>query len=174
LTFLSWEAFGELFTSFQQTALRLEVRERYDTDVEREPQRRFFAGEPDDLEWAQDWLAMVRKATSKGEVFRRVRVVSLPLSDYNRYALWFAQYTVGAGEDIRYLKRTQAGDLPDFDYWLFDSSQAVILHFDDEDRPVSAEVISDQATVEQLAAALEAGLSRAVSRDRFAEVHSLG
>jgi hypothetical protein len=174
LTFLSWEELDELFHSFERTALRLEVRERYDADVEREPQRRFLAGEPDDLVWAQGWFAMVRQAVREGKVFRRVRVVSFPLSDYNVYALWFAGHTVGAGEDIRYLDRVAAGDLPTLDYWVFDSEKVAIIRFDEEDRPVSAELTTDPATVKELAAALEVALGRAVPRDQFAEAHGLG
>jgi hypothetical protein len=171
LTDLSWAEFGKLFSAFRKTALRLEVRERYDADVEREPQRKFFAGEADDLAWAQEWLSMVHRATAAGKVFRRVRVVSLPLSDYNKYALWFATYTTGVGEDIRYLERTHAANLPDFDYWLFDGEKAVRLHFDDADRPERAEVITDRATVTKLAAAWDLAIARAVPRDRFAEAH---
>lgn len=168
MTLLTWEEFGTLFTSFERTAYRLEVRERYDTDVEREPQRRFFAGEPDDLSWAAEWLAMVRDATAAGKRFRRVRVVSLPLSPYNIYALWFAQHTAGAGEDIRYLERSKAAGLPDFDYWLFDSTKVVKLHFDDEDRPTTAEVVTKTEMVTDLATALDAALERAMPRDQFA------
>jgi hypothetical protein len=49
--------------------------------------------------------------------------VSLPLTDYSRFGVWCAQFTNGAGKDIRYLDRGQAGalKLPDHDYWLFDS-----------------------------------------------------
>jgi hypothetical protein len=173
LTGLTWTEFGELFTGFRKTALRLEVRERYDTDVEREPQRKFFAGEPDELTWAREWLDLVCRATAAGKVFRRVRVVSLPLSDYNRYALWFATYTTGAGEDIRYLNRARAADLPDFDYWLFDSEKAVRLHFDDADRPVRAESITDSATVTELVNAFDLANTRAVPRDWFAGAHGL-
>ena len=43
-----------------------------------------------------------------GTRFARVRVVSLPLTDYSRFGVWCAQYTNGAGEDIRYLTRDQA------------------------------------------------------------------
>lgn len=173
MTYLSWETFGELFTSVQRTALRLEVRERYNTDVDQEAQRQFRAGEPVDLGWAQDWLEMVRKATSEGKVFCRVRVVNVPLSEYNRYGIWFAEHTIAAGEDIRYLDRAQAAGLPDFDYWLLDSDKVVKLHFDADDRPVTAEAITDAAVVNELAAALDRAIARSLTRDEFLEVCGL-
>jgi hypothetical protein len=73
----------------------------------------------------QDWLAMVRDAADEGRRFARVRVVSLPLSDYNRWSYVIAQHNIAAGEDIRYLERgeAEAVGLPGHDYWLFDSRQ---------------------------------------------------
>jgi hypothetical protein len=173
VTDIPWSKFGALLTRFRRTALRLEVRERYDTDLEREPQRKFLAGEVDDLAWAWAWLDLVRKATEEGREFRRVRIVSLPLSDYNRYALWFAEHTIEAGEDIRYLDRTHAVDLPDADYWLFDAEKPVKVHYDDADRPVKAEVITEPAAVEELVTNLELAFGRAVPREQFMKSHGL-
>lgn len=67
---------------------------------------------------------------AKGKFVHRVRVVSVPLSDYSRFGLWCAEHAIQAGEDIRYLNRAQARGLPDFDYWLFDSKWAAQLKFD--------------------------------------------
>jgi hypothetical protein len=43
---------------------------------------------------------MLRELTAQGRRFARVRVVSLPLTDYSRFSLWCAQFTNGADEDI--------------------------------------------------------------------------
>jgi hypothetical protein len=102
----------------------LEVRSRYAPSYEGESLRRFLAGEPDDLPWMQSWLTMVRRATAEGRRFARVRVVGLPLSDYNAFGLAISACNNEAGEDIRYLTREQADGLPDHDYWLFDSAVA--------------------------------------------------
>ena len=117
---------------FEHTAFRLEVRDRYDAPYENESLRRFLAGEQDDLPWMQSWLVMLRDLTAQGRRFARVRVVSMPLTDYSRFGVWCAQFTNGAGEDIRYLTRdqAQAEGLPAHDYWLFDSRTLVRLHFD--------------------------------------------
>ena len=60
--------------------------------------------------------------------------------------VWSSKWTVGAGEDIRYLTRSRAREqgLPDHDYWLFDSRKLVLMHFDDaDDRLVEVEIIED-------------------------------
>lgn len=167
MTLISGDAFGELFRSFEHTAFRLEPRDRYNSPGEHEPLRRFLAGEPDDLAWNQPWLDLISEHTAKGRIVSRVRVVSVPLSDYSRFGLWCARFAVEAGEEIRYLDRAQATDLPDFDYWLFDSSWVTRLHFDDDDRLLGAEIITDPATVVELSAARDDAWHRSVSRDQF-------
>jgi hypothetical protein len=168
LTLVSGPAFVELFRTFEHTARRLEVRDRYDSPSEREPLRRFLAGEDEDLAWFQNWLGIIKQATTEGKILQRVRVVSVPLSDYSRYGLDLARHTVGAGEDIRYLNRAEAGGLPEFDFWVFDSKRVAKLHFTDDDQLLGAEIITDPAVVVECAAALDDALHRAVSRDQFA------
>ena len=92
---------------------------------------------------------MVRAATTEGRLFSRVRVVSVPLTDYIRFGMWMAGYTREAGDDIRYLTRdaAKAATLPSRDYWLFDSRLLVKMHFADDDQFAYAEVIEDPAVI---------------------------
>ena len=161
---------------FEHTAFRLEVRDRYDAPYENESMRRFLAGEQDDLPWMQSWLVMLRDLTAQGRRFARVRVVSLPLTDYSRFGVWCAQFTNGAGEDIRYLTRdqAQAEGLPAHDYWLFDSRTLVQLHFDGEDRFLGGEVIEDPAVIVQHNYWRDAAWHKAVRRDDFAAQQHIG
>lgn len=154
----------------------MEVRDRYDAPYENESLRKFLAAEPDDLPWMQDWLAMIRDATAAGRRFARVRVVSMPLTDYSRFGVWCAQFTNGAGEDIRYLTRdrAQAAGLPDHDYWLFDSRTLARMHFGDGDRFLGAEIIEDTAEIVQHNYWRDAAWHGAVRRDDFATEHHLG
>jgi hypothetical protein len=92
---------------------------------------------------------MVRAATAEGRLFSRVRVVSVPPSDYTRFGLWVGSYTREAGDDIRYLTREAAGaaKLPEYDYWLFDSRLLLRMHFAPDNRFARAEVIEDPAAI---------------------------
>lgn len=116
----------------------------------------------------QSWLDMVREAAAAGRRFARVRVVSLPLTDYSRFGVWCAQFTGGAGEDIRYLPRHQAGDLPDEDYWLFDSRLLVRLRYDEQTTFLGGDVIEDPATIVAHNYWRDAAWHQAVRRDDFA------
>jgi hypothetical protein len=151
----------------------MEVPDRYDTPYENESMRRFLAGEQDDLPWMQRWLVMLQDLTAQGRRFARVRVVSLPLTDCSCFGVWCAQFTNGAGEDIRYLTRDQAQSqgLPAHDYWLFDSRTLVQLHFDYEDRFIGGEVIEDPAVIVQHNYWRDAAWHKAVRRDDFAAQH---
>jgi hypothetical protein len=116
----------------------------------------------------QDWLRMVQEAAAEGRQFARVRVVDLPMSDWNRYSYALAAHNIRAGEDIRYIGRDDAPDLPNYDYWLFDSSKLVVMRFDEADRFIGGESIEDPAEIVQANYWRDAAWHKAVRRDDFA------
>jgi len=117
----------------------------------------------------QPWLRMVRESAAEGRRFARVRVVDLPMSDWNRYSYALAEHNITAGEDIRYLARGQApAKLPGYDYWLFDSSKLIVMRFDDADRFVGGELVEDPSEIVQANYWRDAALHWAVRRDDFA------
>jgi uncharacterized protein DUF6879 len=111
---------------------------------------------------------MISEAAQEGRRFSRVRVVSTPLTDYSRFGIFCSEYTNAAGEDIRYLARDQAGELPDYDYWLFDSRNLVKMLFDDDENFVGAEVVDDPAVIVDHNYWRDAAWHKAVRRDDFA------
>ncbi len=147
------DQWSQLFRNFEHTAFRLEVRDVYNVDYEHEDFRRFLAGEPPrSSKEEDDWYQGIRKATAEGRRYFRVRVVTVPLTDYSRWLVDGAMtFNNPAGEDIRYLDRADAAklDLPNHDYWLFDSRILVRMHFDDDDRPTEHEIIEDPREIVQ-------------------------
>lgn len=123
----------------------------------------------------QEWFDLVRKATADGKRISRVRVVTVPLTDYSRFGLWCAQFTNSAGEDIRYLSRDQADavGIPKHDYWLFDSTTLVRMNFADNDMFLASELINDPAEVVQHNYGRDAAWHHAVRRDDFASQQHL-
>jgi hypothetical protein len=120
------------------------------------------------MSWFRNWLSMIRAATAEGRRFSRVRVVTMPMTDYSRFGVYCSQYTNEAGDEIRYLTRDQARDLPDYDYWLFDSRLLVKMHFDSQENFLGGEVIEDPAVIVQHGYWRDAAWHRAVRRDDFA------
>jgi hypothetical protein len=145
--------FRALFDHFKHTAWRLEARDNYAEPGENEALQRFRAGERADspwfAEWFRSWSDSVQKWTRAGKRMERVRVVTEPLSEYIRWEMDLARLNVAAGEDIRYLPRDGAGELelPDEDFWLFDSRFAAVLRFDADDVRIGVEVIDDPVEV---------------------------
>ncbi len=149
---LSRAEFGELFRTARHTARRLENRERYDVPQEREGLRRFLAGqwiEADERVLLADWERTVRGLTERGGRFERVRVVPEPLTGYLRFELFGCRLNVEFGEDIRYLHQKAAGrlDLPDHDFWVFDSRLLVLMRWTPDDRRLDHELVTDPELV---------------------------
>ncbi|TDP91804.1 hypothetical protein EV186_10813 [Labedaea rhizosphaerae] len=130
----------------------------------------FLAGERD-ASYHEGWLSMVRQAADEGRRFSRVRVVSLPPTDYTRFGMWLSGYTCQAGDDIRYLAREQAAGLPDYDYWLFDSHRLLKMNFNDDDQFIRGEFIEDPAEIVQHNYWRDVAQHRAVERDEFVAKH---
>jgi len=167
-------AFSQLFRTFEHTAFRLETRDQYYSPNETKALAQFIAGEPVDLAWFQNWLTMIREATAEGRRFCRVRVVSVPLTDYSRFGMFCSQDTNAVGEETRYLTRDQAHDIPDYDYWLFDSRKLIRMHFDSEENFLGGEVIDDAAVIVQHNYWRDAAWHKAVRRDDFATEQNIG
>ena len=170
--FLTAEEFWAECLGFEHTAFRLETHEQYVDDEEREPLRRFLAGEPPDDAWFMDWYDAVLQLTAAGKRMQRVRVVSEPHSDYARFGIDLAsRLNVPAGEDIRYLARHQAESLrlPNEDFWLLDSTRLLTLHFDG-DVLLGTELITDPFAVAQRAQRRDVAWRYAIPLNEYASI----
>jgi hypothetical protein len=125
------EEFDQLLRRFDRDSIHLETRDAYGTAIELPYMAKWAAGEPDDLEWLQDWCATVRDHVDAGRAVRRARIVSEPLSDYQRWSYSIAHPMVDAGEDIRWIPRRLLSSvpIPGNDYYLFDDRLVVSLHY---------------------------------------------
>lgn len=141
--------FTDLVLSFQHTAFRLEVRDRYNEPSEAEAVRKFLDDGEADASLLATWAAAISRRAADGQRMERVRVVSEPHSDYTRFGLALATHNTAAGEDIRYLPRHQAAGLglPGHDFWLIDSTTLLLLRFGEDDVLLGADVVTDPAVV---------------------------
>lgn len=134
----------ELFRDARQEAFHLEVRDSYSVPAESEPLRRFLNGEPPMPEYGtRPWTELVRETVDRGVRVTRVRVVTEPHSDYQRWLLSITGSNVDAGEDIRYLPRQLAGEVPSDDFWLFDDTIVGFNLVDGGGKPAGAAITTD-------------------------------
>ncbi len=144
---------GELFDHFQRDAFHLEMRDEYLVEDEVEPLRKWRAGRWTDeeaAEWWEPWLAKMRRVTGAGMTVRRLRIVSEPITDYTRFLWEGSRFNTSAGEEIRWLPRTEIPEgveLPPEDLWLFDDSQLIFNHFFEGTLSMRMERVSDPALV---------------------------
>lgn len=139
----------ELFGACRSEAFHLEVADSYAVADESEPFRKYLDGEPDDFAWFDPWLQLVKDTTGRGVAVKRVRIVTVPHTDYTRFSLAVTALNIDAGEDIRYLPRHQAGQVPTDDFWLLDDTRVVFNLVDGNSRTADgAAVTADAGIVE--------------------------
>ncbi|WP_017593260.1 DUF6879 family protein [Nocardiopsis potens] len=172
-----FEEIGHFFDGgFEHTAWRLETRTGYASDKAQSDYQEFLrTGETSD-QIHIPWFTGVRRMVSEGKRYERVRLVDDPPTDGQRYLLSNARNNVAAGEDIRYMWRSDAQrhgvDLSDF--WLFDSRVVARFHFDG-DRTAGMELITDPAEVLRACQIRDAAWHHAVRYEDFkAQVPSTG
>jgi hypothetical protein len=123
------EGFPDLLRTCKREAIHLEVLDSYAEPYESEPLRRFLAGEPDDYGWMESRADLIRETTDRGVSVTRVRIVTVPHTDYTRFSMAVATVNTSVGEDIRYPPRHVAGDVPPDDFWLFDDERVIFSAF---------------------------------------------
>lgn len=128
---LTREELGNLFRSFQRSAVRMEVHQTYNMPAEEEEVRLFLAGAEKPADFNSGWHETVRKNTTAGKIMQRIKVVHKPFTDYTRFLFeWVIVGNVAAGEDYRILDLADhVIDIPQQDFWIFDESTVVLLNF---------------------------------------------
>src|SRR4051812_15853463 len=147
-----------LFTSFKHEALHLEMRDAYGTAVELPHMQKWLNGEPDDIDWLEGWFATVRAGVAAGKSFRRARIISEPVSQYQEWVLQDSHLYIAAGEDIRWVPRRLVSTipLPGNDFWMFDRELVVFLIFAGGGLVMDRLATTDAAAIELCASAFEA------------------
>jgi hypothetical protein len=155
---ISYEELKDWLNSFQREALHLEMRDSYGTAAEIPHLAKWEAGEPDDTDWLQPWFDTVRSGVAAGKVFRRLRIVSEPVSDYQKWVLKDSHLFVEAGEEVCWVPRSRVSTLalPGNDFWLFDDQTVVFLVFAGSGLVVDRQRTSDRQAVELCRTAFDA------------------
>ncbi|MGW4249863.1 DUF6879 family protein, partial [Nocardia sp. NPDC004722] len=139
-----------LIRAARKSAFHLEVQDTYTVPSESEPFRRFLSGEPrsdePDESW-EAWSALIRDAIARGVTVSRIRIVTVPHSDYQRWLLTETHDNIAAGEDIRYLPRhlVDPAQVPADDFWLLDDTTVAFNLVDKEGKPAGAGVTTDSS-----------------------------
>lgn len=161
---VGYEDLNDLCRGIRRSFVHLETRDAYGTEVELPHMAKWRRGEVDDFAWLGWWLEMLRGHRAAERTCRRARVVSEPLSDYQRWTMSHAQVFVDAGEDIRYVSRPRLAEvfLPGSgDFYVFDDETVLFLHYAGDGTNASFEITDDLRVVRSCA-------------DAFVDVWKLG
>jgi uncharacterized protein DUF6879 len=121
-----------LFSSFTDSAFRLETLQAYDVPAERDTFRRFAAGDSGSRPDMQDWCALIGESVDAGRSMSRVHVITEPLTTYIRYELGAYAPGSAAGEQILIVPVRDGrwpARIPHADFWLFDDSLLLSLGY---------------------------------------------
>ncbi|MCP3798420.1 hypothetical protein NLX83_04020 [Allokutzneria sp. A3M-2-11 16] len=132
MTALDGPRFWAIFENFRRSAWRWEAQPAYSIPDEQADLARFLAGEPEPPGHNSDWHEEVRAWAAEGKRVSRVRAITPPLTDYQRYQLaWGIPGNVRAGEDVRVLDLSMDPTIvvPQRDFWIFDDVTVVHLDF---------------------------------------------
>jgi hypothetical protein len=151
-------AFEALLAGFVDSCVHLEMRDAYGTQTELPHLAAWAAGQDDDLAWLDGWCTTVRAHVAAGRRLRRARIVSEPLSSYQRWSHAIAHPMVAAGEDIRWVPRIRVSAmcLPGSDFYLLDDALVVFLHYTGEGSNAGYETSTEPGTVALCRTAFEA------------------
>jgi len=131
-----------------RSAFRLELLDCYEVESDGGDFARYLRGEPAPTPARkQPWLDRLQREHEAGIHRYRVKLLSTPLSAYNRYACeWGYALNVAAGEDVRIIdvaERPLPTGLVDHDFWLIDDRYPIRMHYDPAGRFVGAEPAGD-------------------------------
>jgi hypothetical protein len=149
----------ELCLGIRKSFVHLETRDAYGTETELPQIAKWKHGEPDDLAWLGWWLEMLRGHIAAGRTCRRARIVSQPVSEYQRWSMSHVSVFVDAGEDIRYVPRRNLTTvaLPGSgDFYVFDDELVLFLHYAGNGLNTAFETTDDPAIVQTCREAFQA------------------
>jgi hypothetical protein len=163
------DEFSQLLRGIKRSFVHLELRDSYGTAVELPHMAKWASGEPDDLAWLQSWCGTLRTHIASGKSLRRARVVSEPLSDYQRWSYSIADPMVDAGEDIRWVPRRLllSTAVTGNDFYLLDGELVIFLLYAGDGLAVNKVISRDPADVSFCSSVFESVWQHAIRHRDF-------
>jgi hypothetical protein len=155
---VGYDDLSALCRGIKTSFVHLETRDAYGTEVELPHLDKWRRGEPDDHGWLAEYLETMRGHRAAGRTCRRARIVSEPLSEYQRWINSHVGLFVDAGEDVRYVPRPRLTEvlLPGSgDFYVFDDNLVLFLHYAGNGTNTAFEVTDESRIVQTCRDAFE-------------------
>ena len=109
----------DAFDTFTRDAARIEVLPSFRIEEETAALAAAREGRRPNLEFLREWHEYLDEVSDSGRTSRRLRLVSTPLTEYERFEVeWGYASNAAHGEQIRLISRSVAPDMKDL--WIFD------------------------------------------------------
>lgn len=162
------------FDTFSRSAFRLETRQRYEVEGERELRRAVAEGRPLPVtDEFREWFAWEGECRSTGRRVYRCHLVDEPLTEYLRYQLAAYELQAVQGEEIWITPRRAAPELAALheDFWAFDLDEsgavALRMDYDDEDRFLAEVRVDDADMLDRYRTQRDAAMAHALRLEEF-------
>ncbi len=99
--------FEKAWKSAKKSIFRLEVLPEYAVPEDLVLFEKWKQGKLELDKASKKWLKQLKTTKEKGVALQRVRIVSLPLSDYLLYEMEFWKHSFKKGEEILFLEESQ-------------------------------------------------------------------
>lgn len=138
-------------THFRTDNFRLETHNVLNVPQDAGKVQAYLDGEPKP---PHPWANVIRQRAAEGKYYRRVMVLSEPLTDYRRMSIeWQYLRNVEAGERCRIIDRPDDPGVGSQDFWLIEDRHLLLMHYaDGTGEFVGAELLEDAEEVERFRA----------------------
>ncbi|MBN2095430.1 MAG: hypothetical protein JW727_05260 [Candidatus Aenigmarchaeota archaeon] len=166
-------SFEELWNSARKSIFRLEKLPAYSIPEEKPSIESWRAGKPQEDSEDEKWLGLLDAAKQKGVKVQRVRLFSLPLSEYLRYEIAIWQLSSKRREEIHFLSQEEyqkisriAGISPG-DFWLFDDTLLWVIEYNGEGGFLGGTPVTETETARRCAALKSKCLEKSIPINAF-------
>jgi hypothetical protein len=169
---LDSDGWAALIGGAATSAFHLEMRDHYAVAEEAADVEQWRAGTwtlEADAKSKASWLELMRAARERGVLLRRARIISPQPGEYIRFEHFGTPNNIEAGEQVRWLWRTEASGiaLPGNDFWIIDGKRVLFNHFTGDGAWLGNTVTDDQAVADLCWDAFEAVWSAATPHEEF-------
>jgi hypothetical protein len=169
---ISPEEFSALFSTFEQSAFRLETRKTYRVPQEEELIKEYLEGKPLPSDTNEAWCKRVKDAVSAGKTMSRVHVMPTMLTPYLRFEIeWGYLYNAEAGEQILLCQHNDPaqifGSWPVDDFWLFDNEICVRMQYGADDAFQFGERITKPADLKEHQHLRDIAIKRSITLNAY-------
>ena len=131
------------FNSFQKSAFRVEILQRYNVNEEQEAYNFFLQHKKLPRSFWEDWHNIIQQAKNRGVIMQRVHLIKFPITSYLSFEIEAYKKNITAWEEIFYLPFDECSIKIESDFWIFDDTVVLKMCYDQDGSFVGFKELED-------------------------------